>query len=118
MCGSASAHRDLDAQAPVVGDRLDGVHRVELAPRVGGVVNAAHAEAELEAQVLIVAQVLADLDEVLAGDVKRELAAVDDDGLDRGLRLVAEELLENVDDLVEPAPVGALRRGGRVDEAS
>src|SRR5665647_2629636 len=73
------------------------------------VVRARDAEAQLEAQVLVVAQRAADRQDVLAGDVERELAAVHDHGRDRGVERCAgllEDLGEDVDDLVEPASVG------------
>src|SRR5690606_25049357 len=110
------AHRHLKANPSVVGDRLDRVDRVQFAARVGRVMDAAHSEAELEAEVLIVAQVLAHLHEVLTRDVERQLAAVDDHGLDRRLGLRAKQLFKDVDDLVEPAAVGTLRGGGLVHE--
>src|SRR5690606_16218882 len=69
-----------------------------------------------EAQALPGAHVLAPLHEVLTRDVERQLAAVDDHGLDRRLGLRARQLFKDVDDLVEPAAVGTLRGGGLVHE--
>src|SRR5690606_31887261 len=63
---------------------------------------------------LVVTQPLGHAAQVLAGEEDRQLAAVDDDLLDRAVRVDAvglEELDEDVDDLVEPAAVGPL--GGR-----
>ena len=58
-----------------------------------------------------------DLEQVLARDVESELAAVDDDVLDRLRRAVAEQFLEDVDDAVEPLAVRAVGRAGHLDAA-
>ena len=55
---------------------------MQLAAGVVGVVHAADAGAELEAQRLVVAQHLRDERQVLAADVEGDLAAVDHDALD------------------------------------
>ena len=55
---------------------------MELAAGVAGVVHAADAGAELEAQGLVVAEHLGHERQVVATDVERDLAAVDDDLLD------------------------------------
>ena len=74
----AVRRRDLEPDPPVVGHRLQVVDRVQLTARVGRVVHAGHAAAELEPQVRVVAQVPDQLDQVLAGHVEGDLAAVDD----------------------------------------
>ena len=93
---------------------------MQLAAGVVRVVHARDAEAQLEPQVLVVAQRLRDLDDVLARDVQRELLAVDDHGLDR-VRVaragLVEHLGQDVDDLVEPAAVRPLARAGQRDRA-
>jgi hypothetical protein len=73
------------------------------------VVDAGDARAQLEAQVLVVAQRLGHAQQVLAGDVQRQLTAVDDDLADRvtGRRV---RLVQGVHDLVE---VRAVRTFGR-----
>ncbi|GMA36088.1 hypothetical protein GCM10025876_22920 [Demequina litorisediminis] len=53
--------------------------------------HAGHAEAHLETQVLVVAQVLRHGQQVLAGDVQRELAAVDHDVLDGRIGIVTQQ---------------------------
>ena len=86
---------------------------MQLAAGVGGVVDAADAAAELEAQPLVVAQQPGHLDEVLAAYVEGDLAPVDDDVVDRPVQPgVAEACLEGVGDVVEPAAVGPLRGTG------
>ena len=114
----AVGHRDLEAQPAAVRDGHQVVDGVQLAARVVRVVHAGDAERQLEPQVLVVAQVLRHLDDVLAGDVQGQLAAVDHDRLDRrvepGARRV-QQLGQHVDDLVEPAAVGPLARPGQHD---
>ena len=90
---------------------------MELAPGVGRVVDAVGAQAHLEAQVGVVAQVGGDAHDVLAGDEDGELAAVDDHLLDDVgdfEAVCSDELLEDVDGLVEPAAVGPDRVAGHV----
>ena len=102
---------DLDPDAAVVGHRGQVVDRVQLATGVVGVVDAADAGAELEAQRLVVAEHLRHEGQVLATHVEGDLAAVDDDALDgRGEVGGLEPRLERARDLVEPAAVGLLRR--------
>ena len=65
-------------------------------------------------------RVRATREQVLAGDVEGELAAVDDGLLDRVLReqaLLLQGALELVGDLVEPAAVGAGAGAGQPDGA-
>ena len=83
---------------------------MQLAALVEGVVRAVGAQAHFEAQVRVVAQVLGDARDVLAGDEDAELTAVDGDLLDDvGDRQAVgdDELFEDINDLVEPGAVGA-----------
>src|SRR6476469_70888 len=116
----AVRRRHLDADPAVVGHRGQLVDRVQLAAGVLGVVHAADAGAELEAQRLVVAEHLRDERQVLATDVEGDLAAVDDHALDRRGEVGGlEPLLERARDLVEPAAVGLLgssREDLRADE--
>mgnify|MGYP007123060276 CR=1 FL=1 len=94
---------------------------MQLAPGQLGVVDAADAQAQLEAQVLVVAQVPGDVEQVLAGDEQGELVVLDDALLDGGGRVdtgLLEILDEGVDDVVEPAAVGARGGGGEGDDAA
>src|SRR5690606_15811723 len=94
--------------------RSEVIDGVQLAALVVREVHAGDPEAQLEAQVLVVAQPLGDLPQVLPDDEEGQLAAVDDDLLDRRVgvdTLALEQLNEDVHDLVEPAAVGPL--GGR-----
>ena len=113
---------DLQAQlASAVGQAHELDAGVQLAPGQLGVVDAADAQAQLEAQVLVVAQGAGDVEQVLAGDEQGELVVLDDDLLDGGGRVDAgllEVLDEGVDDVVEPAAVGARGGGGEGDDAA
>ena len=83
---------------------------MQLATLIEGVVRAVGPQAQLEAQVGVVAQVLGDARDVLAGDEDAELAAVDGDLLNDvgNLQTVGgDEFFEDANDLVEPAAVGA-----------
>ncbi|MNW51078.1 hypothetical protein D3C74_285520 [compost metagenome] len=84
------------------------------------VVHAAHAHAQLEPQVLLVAQRAGDRDDVPRPDVQRELGVqprrVDDDLLDGVLEPYAglgEHLRQDVHGLVEPPAVRASARSGQ-----
>src|SRR5690606_33678155 len=96
----------------------------QLAAGVVRVVHAVDAQAQLEPQVLVVAQRPDDREEVLARDVDRQLAPEDYYLLARVCErdpLLAEHLGEDVDDLVEVAAVGPLARAGqrhRADETA
>ena len=94
---------------------------MQLAPGQLGVVDAADAQAQLEAQVLVISQGAGDVEQVLAGDEQGELVVLDDDLLDGGGRVDAgllEVLNEGVDDVVEPSAVGARGGGGEGDDAA
>ena len=91
---------------------------VELAPGHEGVVDAVDAQAQLEAQVLVVPQGGDDVEQVLADDEQGELVVLDDDLLDGSGRVDAgltQVLDEGVDGAVEPAAVGAGGGGGQGD---
>ena len=79
---------DLEPDPAVVGHREQVVDGVQLAAGVVGVVHAADAGAELEAQRVVVAQHLGHDRQVLAADVEGDLAAVDHDAR-RGSRPAA-----------------------------
>ena len=102
--------RDLEADHAVVRDRVKGVDGVQLAPLVEGVVRAVGPQTHFEAQVRVVAQVLGDARDVLAGDEDAELSAVDGHLFDDigNLQVIGNnELFEDVNDLVKPSAVGA-----------
>ena len=83
--------------------------------------DAADAQAQLEAQVLVVTQGPHDVEQVLAGDEQGELVMLDDDLLDDGGRVeagVLKVLDEGVDDAVEPAAVGTHGGRGEGDDAA
>ena len=87
---------------------------MQLPPGVLGVVDAADPEAQLEAQVLVVAQMAGHPHEVLARHEDHQLPVLDDDLLDDvvGVQTVGRQQFgEDGDDVVEPPPVG---RGGRL----
>ena len=89
---------------------------MQFAALIEGVVRAVGAQAELEAQVGVVAQVLGDARDVLAGDEDAELSAVNGDLFDNVGNLQAigdNELFEDVNDLVEPAAIGARGLAGQ-----
>lgn len=97
---------------------------MQLAALVAEEVDAAHPRTELEAQRRVVAQGPGDPDEVFAGDVEGELAAVDDgllDGVGGKQVLLLQGPFELVSDFVEPAAVragGGARQGHGADEAA
>ena len=65
-----------------MGDRLQRVHRVQLAAGFVRVVHAVDAQAQLEAQLRFVAKPPGDLRQQLAADVQGQFVAVDHDFLD------------------------------------
>jgi hypothetical protein len=113
---------DLEPDPAVVGHREQVVDGVQLAPGVVGVVDAADTGAELEAEVLVVAEHLRDEGQILAAYVEGDLASVDHDPLDGGFEVGGlQPRLEGVGDLVEPAAEGALGVtgvDGRGDQAA
>src|SRR5699024_8888345 len=111
---------DLEADVAVVRHRVQRVHGVQLPAGVLGVVHSADAQAELEAQVLVVPQRAGDQRQVLAGHVQAELVAVHDDLLHGVLEVhpsLGQHLGKHVDDLVEVAAVGPWARPGPGDHA-
>jgi hypothetical protein len=89
------------------------VDDVQALRHVLAVVHPGDRGAQLEAQVLLVAQRATEVDDVLAADVERDLAAVDRDLLHRGARdaAIRERVGEVVREVVEPAAEGPLGRG-------
>ena len=111
--GVAVGAGHLDADAAVVGDREEGVDRVELATRVSGVVHTVDAHAHLEAESRLVAQHRREGKQVLAAYEERDLASVDDHLLDRGGHghaPIGQGELDLVGRGVEPLAIRALRR--------
>jgi hypothetical protein len=87
------------------------VDRVELAVGLVRVVHARHSEAQLEAELRIVAQSTGHRGQVLATHEDRHLATVDRhplDGLGVGRGAADERAFERVGHVVEVAPVGPL----------
>jgi len=82
-CGSASGCTHLKADPPVVRDRHQVVHGVQLAAGLLRVVHAGHAGEDLEAQRRVVQHLVGHREQVLAVHVEGELAAVHHDPLDR-----------------------------------
>ena len=71
---------------------------MQLATGLFGEVHAADPAAQLEPQARLVAQRAGDVDDAVAYDVECDLAAVDDDGLDRGVEAALERTAEVVGD--------------------
>jgi len=122
--GVRLGHRDLEPQRAAVRDGGEVVDGVQLAAGLVRVVHAGNAQAELEAQVLVVAQRAAHLHEVRAGHEDGQLATIDDDALHGtcvGGAGILEDLGEHVDALVEPAavrPLARTRHGDLADETA
>src|SRR4051812_43059422 len=75
------------------------------------------AKAQLKAQILVVAQMCRDLEQVLARDVEREFATVDHDVLNRLGRALAKQLFKDVNNAVEPLAIRAISGAGHLDAA-
>src|SRR5699024_3044749 len=105
----------FQAHGPVVGDGIQRVDRVQFPAHVFRIVHPGDAHADLEPQILVIAQALAHQLQVLGADVQGQFPAEHHYLLHRvveGHTGLVEHLGEYVDDLIEVGAVGPLGGSG------